>query len=74
MSELSNPYAARPAFAVGDRVELWDDKDGWSAGTVLRVYRSANRQGIDMWVYDVAMDFMPELPIHGVTHARKAQP
>ncbi len=72
MSELSNPYAARPAFAVGDRVELWDDKK-WDMGTVKRVYRSVDGMGNAVWLYDVVLDAAPTLNLP-VAFARKAQP
>ena len=71
MSEISNPHAARPAFAIGDRVEVFDGSTTWFSGTVKRVYQVSDQRGMSLWVYDVAMDYARN-EVLAVTHARRA--
>lgn len=51
-----NPYAARPAFGVGDAVEV-DNGTEWDCGTVVRVYQDKDRAGRLLWFYDVEFEF-----------------
>ena len=71
MSEISNPYAAQPAFVVGDRVEVFDGSTTWFSGTVKRVYQAFDRRGTPIWTYDVAMDYARN-EVLAITHARRA--
>ncbi len=51
-----NPYAARPAFRIGDAVEVHNGTE-WECGTVVRVYRENDAEGRAMWFYDVEFEF-----------------
>ena len=72
MSEMSDPYAARPAFKAGDRVEVSDGRE-WDTGKVIRAYRVQDGSGRLLWVYDVRMDFDASTPIKGVAYLRGAK-